>query len=1093
MSTRPSLVLDVCELLKSLLFPFDLCAPYVPRLTQPFMSCLEFPGAIFVGIHDDKTPHGLAAIVHKNLPEDSVIVDLDTGAIDFSGDRQEVLKQCWGTVPAGPRSMLVSEVETLCRDAGIAPGKEPLDSHIDSAFGAAIIPNNVVDDMDDRAGHTQHEPLDDRAVRDSFLRFFCSVLGGYERYLVVPDVDFMTSGNEWFDTQGFLSGVPPDRAAFLGTLVNTQLFQSFVQKRTEASDVHCLLFDECLTEYHSSPIPFGRLGGDVETVSSPEEGQPQMLYSLLVDQCSAEPFQASWDDGETRDFDQMIEGSSESSALLWNPVSDNDVTELTPTESPDVFTNTNGDLVTMPSAAGLTHEMRFVYCVDGNPSFPQQLLTNYFLPREPESLLVEISESPPPLLARSEREVEEAQRRRKMSTTYRGLRSQRRCLWQLPKLMGSHFLGTWLMCIPAQVAQANITEDDQTRFLLRALGALRLMRHRQKIIPDEASYRALMVACGRINSDRRTELVKLFGLLRSDGIFPSAVTLGQYTRALAEGYSKRSTGVPEVDHGGCGVEVTVSSSPKVSVATSKGVIRNFEGALNSLDSNLSVLEDSGRRWRHRSSQARENGIRPQFSENEEVRKSEDVLIEIKDPPSTVPLSTKQPRKPSKKKSEQKIAWMPVVLSSSFVPAPSKRAVMPSLKPWTESIRLLAMWSRTSACDQCSYIPLDEEIQSGWDMVEEDNYLPNAVSCPRCGSLLLPKLGYKEMSLQEAIESENCAGSVASNGISAASTDSERIPPQLTMSLATFEGVTSATCNSRFVAYISPADLRGALEKYVDEYGESVLDREALRKLDPEVFYNLWWYCCRFSLPLPLTIKIPDQAEAEYPYHLCAFASWDKTIAERGCKTAAINMYRHLGWSGTSSHITNEQPEEIIEMHDDELPLLARFNLQALSNGDWDHKDLSEILVTLVGACDKRNFRPVLECALRCNKRREEEAGIDAKKQDVSSDDLCAAADATNTSSEFASLSDSIELDIYRTILYLAKYQCTTAFHVFFPAATKACKGYHFWCAFGTPMPIFDRLFREAVKEIRGRDGSFVPIHDVGDVALGFRCVFGHII
>ena len=40
MSTHPSLVSDSCELLRSLLFPFELCAPYVPRLTQPFMSCL---------------------------------------------------------------------------------------------------------------------------------------------------------------------------------------------------------------------------------------------------------------------------------------------------------------------------------------------------------------------------------------------------------------------------------------------------------------------------------------------------------------------------------------------------------------------------------------------------------------------------------------------------------------------------------------------------------------------------------------------------------------------------------------------------------------------------------------------------------------------------------------------------------------------------------------------------------------------------------------------------------------------------------------------------------------------------------------------
>ena len=49
MSSYPSLVTDACELLRSLLFPFELCAPYVPRLTQPFMSVLNFPGAIFAG------------------------------------------------------------------------------------------------------------------------------------------------------------------------------------------------------------------------------------------------------------------------------------------------------------------------------------------------------------------------------------------------------------------------------------------------------------------------------------------------------------------------------------------------------------------------------------------------------------------------------------------------------------------------------------------------------------------------------------------------------------------------------------------------------------------------------------------------------------------------------------------------------------------------------------------------------------------------------------------------------------------------------------------------------------------------------------
>jgi len=81
MSAYPSLVLDACELLRALLFPFELCAPYVPRLTQPFMSCLEFPGAIFVGIHDDGSPDGLATNVRENVPEDTIIVDLDTGEV----------------------------------------------------------------------------------------------------------------------------------------------------------------------------------------------------------------------------------------------------------------------------------------------------------------------------------------------------------------------------------------------------------------------------------------------------------------------------------------------------------------------------------------------------------------------------------------------------------------------------------------------------------------------------------------------------------------------------------------------------------------------------------------------------------------------------------------------------------------------------------------------------------------------------------------------------------------------------------------------------------------------------------------------------
>ena len=420
LSKRPSLVLDACELLRSLLFPFDLCAPYVPRLTQPFISCLEFPGAIFVGIHDDGTPYGLASVVRRQLPEDSAIVDLDSGEIDCSGDRYEVLKQSWGIIPSSLRSMLVSELETLCRDAGIVPGQEPIDSQIDSAFSVSL-PPRFVEDIDDTR-HVVAEPLDDRAVRDAFLRFFCAVLGGYERFLVVPDMDFMTSGNEWFDSQGFLANCSTDCAPFLGALVSTQLFQSFVQRRTEASDMQCLLFDECLIEYHSSPVPYGRLGGDVESVAQADDGPPKMVYSLLVDQCCADP------------APMVATNDSIEVAVSDDSMATHDIIPASRShaESPSMVT---GDIITFPCADLIPPGSRFVYCIDGNPCFPHKFNPDYFFPGELGPVSAESSDSTSSLLTRSDAEIDEAQRRKRIATSYKGLNNQRRCLWQLPKLM----------------------------------------------------------------------------------------------------------------------------------------------------------------------------------------------------------------------------------------------------------------------------------------------------------------------------------------------------------------------------------------------------------------------------------------------------------------------------------------------------------------------------------------------------------------------------------------------------------------------------------------------------------------------------------
>lgn len=937
-SQRPSLVLDVCELLRSLLFPFELCAPYVPRLTEPFKSSLDFPGAIFVGIHDDGEPHGLGTKVKQSYPEESIVVDLDTGNMDCAGDRYDVLSAVWDLIPKESRSTLVSELEALCRDAKIVDGQEPLDSLADSAFLVDL--PDAVDGYD--INLEQREPLDDRAVRDAFLRFFCSVLGGYERFLVVPDADFLVSGNEWFDAKGFLASVPAERASYLGALVSTQLFQSFIQKRTEASDIHCILFDECLVEYHSTTIPYGRLGGDMEEIKLPDgNGSQRVVYSLLIDQAAKLPILC---EQSSIAQNRSMDGSDAESSLSFSfskasvSVADSFMKGSETTTEPQFIVST-------PCRDDLPTDTQYTYLVDGIPCFPHILNEELFLPKEPASCEVELSQSPAISLTRSEKELEEANRRARIATAHGGIQNQRRCLWQLPKLMGSHFLGAWLMCIPSLVSQPKLSDDQQAKYLLRALGALRLLRSRQRIVPDEAAYRAMMVACGRCRSDRRVELVKLFGLLRSDSIFPNAVTLGQYTKALAEGYSKRSS-----NEGEYGVEVSASGS-KIGMGLEEQSV-DLTTRLHDLDASLSDLETHGKRWRQK------------YADSDEGRKR-----------------TSKP-------------WLPVTVSSSFEPNGND----------STEIHLIAIWSRTCSCSECGYVPLEEEIQAGWEE-SDDSRMTQAVPCPRCETLLVPMLGYRELKVVEAL---------------ASSEPKEGLPPQLQNTIDI-----SADQNVRLIPYMNPSVLRRALESLIEEHGEEVLERDRLRNLDHEIFFNLWWYCARFSLPLPL----PATGD-----HYCLFAAWDRTAALRGCwsaaKVLAPLMEQH---DSCLPHVLSDT-SNYSELYDD-IPFLARFNLQGFYASVWDDQSLSQVLVTLVEACDKRDFRPVVQ--LRQS---------------------------------------------YATYLYLAKYQCTSAFHTFFPAVLKPCKGYHFWCSMGSPMPMFDRLLREADPTIH-----------ISELALGFRCVFGHLI
>ena len=272
--------------------------------------------------------------------------------------------------------------------------------------------------------------------------------------------------------------------------------------------------------------------------------------------------------------------------------------------------------------------------------------------------------------------------------------------------------------------------------------------------------------------------------------------------------------------------------------------------------------------------------------------------------TTSPPPSSPPKRPHRSKGHHKV-WMPVTCSTSFAPVASTQKVDDLKK---DDFEFVALWSRTTVCESCSYIPLDEEIMSGWDTIgNESDDSSCAIACPRCGSLVTPLIGYRAMTFDEALfPDDECHGRAdvsddasvdkalspssveqsvktsytEGSGIEAslpqASTSAEKLfadyldlPPQL----RPFPGNNVAKDGkSNFVTYLSPSSMRLLLEQYVEEHGEDILERETLRKLDPRLYYNLWWYCARFSLPLPLMIASPESYRWR-PYTECCCTSF----------------------------------------------------------------------------------------------------------------------------------------------------------------------------------------------------------------------------
>ncbi|CAM9302288.1 unnamed protein product, partial [Phaeothamnion confervicola] len=257
-SKRASLVTQAAESLLALLFPLMWENCYVPRLTEPLLDYLSFPGPFLIGVHDAPIGHGggggdsedLMTQVRRILVADSpdaAIVDLDGNSITTAqGVRPKVDRSL---LPRDMQAALATRWSTLLRQAGVHQGlREDID--VDTPFDFAPTPEM------ETVMPSDCPPLDDRAVREAALCFFCALLRGYQSCLVAPSMDWKKLGGDWFDARKYLAGTDASRRRLLRELLETQMFANFIQRRTESSDPRFAFFDHCLEVYNASPELF---------------------------------------------------------------------------------------------------------------------------------------------------------------------------------------------------------------------------------------------------------------------------------------------------------------------------------------------------------------------------------------------------------------------------------------------------------------------------------------------------------------------------------------------------------------------------------------------------------------------------------------------------------------------------------------------------------------------------------------------------------------------------------------------------------------------------------------------------------------------
>ena len=1010
LSRYSSLTTEVAEIFRALLFPLDWASVYVPRLTAPMLTALDFPGPFFLGVSDEAEPfgaeegpsgparRGLKQEVVKLAAEDVVLVDLDRNRIWCKGRRENAAL----SRPELPQRLcrtLREAWEAALRAGGVPAGAGPPEG-ADAGFDLAPTPVDVEDALG--GGARLWTEASDRAVRSAALSFMANLLRGYDACLITPDEHWKVSGDQWFDGSAFLRRCDRGLRPFLAKFCATQVFNNFVQGRTTSSDTRYLFFDECIKSIaaRGSSADGGAAAADASAGSERSDSARSTGSSMLLEKVemrakagralrprSIQSFLRGSRGAEEKGLPRGASDSSQDSGARRRGSSGSQASSLSSGAGSGAGAGAGGAppplgvrpaTLSRPDLGGLDAEATYHYLHNGHLQWPKLRAELFFdarggaedalalrrrrkrnaklsrvLTRTEQELAADVADMAyyTPLsseLAGSALGVESAAR---------GSHPHSDDPWYAAQRLSLQFYGAWFVCSAALVGETRDTQPIM--HVERALGVLQLMQA-MAVRPDEALYRAAIVLCGRSGLSNGVGL--LLNDMRRNKVALNAITYGQYTQSVAkqdrvyeqELQNPMAALDPSLailqhiggiwrEHGAALGKPFLQQlydgadsescpppfspfAPTSTVAVSSSFVPMVDNA-----------ERSGARDGDGDGDGNENGNGDGNGDGNGLRLGLGVGGGVA-PAAAEPSPSPSPSPPPPRGSFERTRSLTSEFRIQQPHAEGAGFMDATALPVGEMrMRVAAMWS-AMRCPHCAYVALDEEVMEEW--IRPASQHPSAhsrlsetlegnpavqVMCKRCAKPYVPVLSVQIFGVGDAGQpvpwTAADADEAAAEGQQAAPAGQEGEeaegafadlgphvgwvprPGDVTGASPMTEDVASGTVVQ--VPYLSPHIIRHAVEHLVTTSGEAALERDALRRRDPELYWNLQWYCCRFRVPLPL----PVAAAARNSW--VTVAAWDRAAATAAAAACCRNARSFKEWVVYWDMLGNTQQDDLV--------------------------------------------------------------------------------------------------------------------------------------------------------------------------------------